>query len=177
MSRSRNAGFCGTAFANYLANANSILIVVRDLTAKRLCKTTKTSLQTPFFKTEQMTNNLFNEIGGAEVVADIVDDFYDRVVADPDLKKFFEHTSIDRIKSMQRQFFGIAIGAPLEYSGRSLGEIHKGKHIKRDHISKFTDHLMDALSEIGISESDANRFVSRIAMYADEVLGETTVDG
>ena len=124
-----------------------------------------------------MSENLFNEIGGAEVVADIVDDFYDRVIADPSLKKFFEHASMERVKSMQRQFFGIAIGAPLEYSGRSLADVHKGKGIKRDDISLFTDHLMATLGEIGISESDANRFVSRIAMYVDEVLGETTVDG
>lgn len=124
-----------------------------------------------------MTDNLFHKIGGAEAVANIVDNFYDRVIADPDLKKFFEHASMDRIKSMQRQLFGIAIGAPLEYSGRSLSEIHKGRGIKREDISVFTDHLMATLGEIGISESDANRFVSRIAMYVDEVLGETTVDG
>lgn len=124
-----------------------------------------------------MPDNLFNEIGGSEIVSDIVDDFYDRVVADLSLKKFFEHAPMERIKSMQRQFFGIAIGAPLEYSGRSLAETHKGKGIKREDITKFTEHLMATLSEIGISDSDANRFISRIAMYADEVLGETTVDG
>lgn len=124
-----------------------------------------------------MDKSLFDEIGGSEVVDAVVDRFYERVVADEQLGKFFEGKSVDRIKSMQRQLFGVALGAPLTYEGKPLNQVHKGLGITRDDLSLYINHLLDTLGEKGIGEDQANRFVARIATYADEVLGESTVDG
>lgn len=124
-----------------------------------------------------MTNSLFDEIGGSEVVDSVVENFYQKVVNDEQLGKFFKNASVDRIKSMQRQLFGVALGAPLEYEGKPLNEVHKGLGITRDDLSIYIEHLMDTLTEMGIAGENANRFVARIATYADEVLGESTVDG
>ncbi len=47
----------------------------------------------------KMPNNhptLFERIGGKQMIAEVVDDFYDRVFADPELKPFFKNTSIDK---------------------------------------------------------------------------------
>jgi hemoglobin len=41
-----------------------------------------------------MSNNhptLFERIGGEQKIAEVVDDFYDRVLADPELKPFFRN--------------------------------------------------------------------------------------
>lgn len=124
-----------------------------------------------------MTTTLFDSIGGAEVVDSVIDLFYERVTQDEQIGKFFQNASVERIKSMQRQLFGVALGAPLEYQGRSLGEVHKGMGISRDDLSIFINHLLESITELGIDRDDANQFVARIATYADEVLGESTVDG
>ncbi len=124
-----------------------------------------------------MTTSLFDLIGGTDVVDAVVDRFYQRVTQDAQIGKFFKNAPIENIKSMQRQFFGVALGAPLEYQGRSLSEVHKGLGITREDLSIFTDHLLATISELGIDRDDANQFVARIATYADEVLGESTVDG
>ena len=124
-----------------------------------------------------MSKTLFESIGGAEVVEKVVDRFYDRVVGDEHLKKFFAHSSVDRIKSMQRQLFSVALGGPLDYDGKPLGEVHKGRGITREDIGIFIDHLFETLKDLEIESDNANQFVARIATYADEVLGETTVDG
>lgn len=124
-----------------------------------------------------MTTTLFDSIGGAEVVDSVIDLFYERVTQDEQIGKFFQNASVERIKSMQRQLFGVALGAPLEYQGRSLGEVHKGMGISRDDLSVFINHLLESITELGIDRDDANQFVARIATYADEVLGESTVDG
>lgn len=120
---------------------------------------------------------LFDQVGGAEVVNEVVDRFYDRVTNDETLKKFFEGKSIDRIKSMQRQLFGVALGAPLEYQGKPLAEVHAGLNLTRTHLSIYIDHLLQTIEEMGIAPDQASKFVARIATYADEVLGDTTVDG
>ena len=124
-----------------------------------------------------MSESLFDQVGGAEVVEKVVNRFYDRVVNDEQLGKFFENASVDRIKSMQRQLFGVALGGPLTYQGRPLNEVHKGMGITRDDLSLYIEHLVETLSEMEIAPESANQFVARIATYADEVLGESTVDG
>ena len=41
---------------------------------------------------------LFERVGGEKVIAELIHDFYDRVMADPELKPFFKHTSIDKLR-------------------------------------------------------------------------------
>ena len=47
---------------------------------------------------------LFERIGGEQVIAKLILQLYDRVVADPELKPFFKDTSIDKLRRMQREF-------------------------------------------------------------------------
>ena len=41
---------------------------------------------------------LFERLGGEAAIAELIHDFYDRVLADPELKPFFKHTSIDKLR-------------------------------------------------------------------------------
>ena len=124
-----------------------------------------------------MDKQLFEKIGGSQKVAQIIDRFYELVTQDPALSKFFEHSSIEKIVSMQNQFFSIALGGTTDYGGRSLSEAHRGRGIRREHVTAFTEHLLTALKDADVDSLDANEIIARIATYADEVLGESTVDG
>jgi hemoglobin len=59
----------------------------------------------------------------------------------------------------------------------SLYESHKGRGINRVHLTRFTEHLVSTLGEIGVLEDDAKEVYQRIATYSDEILGDSTVDG
>ncbi len=79
-----------------------------------------------------MPNNhptLFERIGGKQMIAEVVDDFYPRVFADPELKPFFKNTSIDKQRSMQQEFFGAALDGPITYTGKPLSHVHHGRGI------------------------------------------------
>jgi hemoglobin len=39
--------------------------------------------------------SLYDRIGGAEAVAGMVDRFYARVIADPELRPYFDHVALD----------------------------------------------------------------------------------
>ena len=82
--------------------------------------------------TENQT--LFERIGGKHVIATLIHEFYDRVVADPELKPFFTETSMDKLRRMQRQFFSAALDGPITYTGKPLGHIHHGRGISRHHF-------------------------------------------
>ena len=78
---------------------------------------------------------------------------------------------------MQEEFFTIALGGPSPKNEISLGEAHRGRGIRREHLTYFTDHLLTTLNEIGVEEHHAKDIVARIATYSDEILGDVSVDG
>lgn len=120
---------------------------------------------------------IYDRIGGAKTIDKLVTAFYQHVLADPELQPFFEHTSIPKLERMQHEFFTIALGGPPPDSTVSLYDAHQGRGIERKHLTRFTEHLLATLREIGIEEADAQNVYTRIAMYSDEVLGEANVDG
>lgn len=77
--------------------------------------------------TEKTT--LYERVGGKQVIAKLVHQFYNRVVADQELAPFFKSTSMDKLRRMQREFFSAALDGPISYTGKPLSHIHHGKGI------------------------------------------------
>jgi len=127
--------------------------------------------------TEESATTLYDRIGGSEAVSELVFAFYRRVLADPELGPFFSHTPTEKLGAMQAEFFAAALGGPVHYSGRSLGEAHAGRGIRPQHLRRYLDHLLATLQEFDLSNDDRYDIVSRINTYADEITGTTSVDG
>ena len=129
------------------------------------------------FKMPNNHQTLFERIGGEQMIAEVLDDFYDRVLADPELKPFFRNTSIDKLRSMQREFFGAALDGPITYTGKPLSHVHHGRGITKHHLTLFVNHLLDTLRDRGISDQDVTDIISRISTYADEITGDISSAG
>ena len=106
------------------------------------------------------------------MIADVVDDLYDRVLADTELKPFFANTSMDKLRCMQREFFSAALDGPITYTGKPLSHVHHGMDITKHHFTLFVNHLLDTLRYYGISDQDVSDIISRINTYADEITGD-----
>ena len=122
-----------------------------------------------------MPNNnptLFERIGGKQMIAGVVDDFYDRVLADPELNPFFKNTSMDKLRCMQQEFFSAALDGPITYTGKPLSHVHHGRGITKHHFALFVNHLLDTLRYYGINDQDVTDIISRINTYADEITGD-----
>jgi len=127
-----------------------------------------------------MSNNhptLFERVGGEQMIAEVLDGFYDRVLADPELKPFFRNTSTDKLRSMQREFFGAALDGPVIYTGKPLSHVHHGRGITKHHFTLFVNHLLDTLRDRGINDQDVTDIISRIRIYADEITGDISSAG
>ncbi len=127
-----------------------------------------------------MPNNdqsLFERIGGEHIIAEVVDEFYDRVLADPELKPFFKNTSMDKLRCMQREFFSAALDGPITYTGKPLAHVHHGRGVTKHHFSLFVNHLLDTLKYYEISDQEVADIISRINTYADEITGDISPAG
>jgi hemoglobin len=85
--------------------------------------------------------SLYDRIGGAEAVKNMVAAFYSKVVADPALRPFFNDVALNKLRRMQIEFFTAALDGPSRYTGRPLIHAHHGLNITRQHFQAFVGHL------------------------------------
>ena len=115
---------------------------------------------------------LFERVGGEKTIRELIHEFYDRVVADPELKPFFKNTSMDKLRRMQHEFFSAALDGPITYTGRPLSYVHHGRGITKHHFALYVSHLIDTLRDHGINDQDVNDLIGRINTYANEITGD-----
>ncbi len=117
--------------------------------------------------------SLYERIGGAAAVDEMVDAFYLRVLGDPELRPFFDGVSIERLRKMQKEFFAAALDGPVSTSDTDLARAHQHLAITRHHVTRFVRHLIDVLDEHAlIHRRDAMEIIYRIGTYTDEVVGD-----
>lgn len=97
--------------------------------------------------------------------------FYERVLADATLAPFFKEVSMDKLQAMQHEFFVMATGGPLEYSGRPLAHVHHGKGITKAHFAAFTGHLVETLKAMDLAQADLDEVIARVNATANEITG------
>lgn len=116
------------------------------------------------------TRTLYDRLGGEEAVAKLVDAFYDRVLDDPELEPFFRFTPMEKLRSMQMEFFSAALDGPLNYSGQPIDYVHQGRGITTRHLTRFMGHLLATIQSAALDENDVEEMISRISTYAGQVL-------
>jgi hemoglobin len=100
--------------------------------------------------TEQTAVSDYDAVGGAAAIKVVVDDFYRRVLADPQLVHYFEGVDIPALKRHQALLVGQVLGGPPNYDGRSLRDAHAGFGITKEHFDLVVGHLAGALQDAGV---------------------------
>jgi hemoglobin len=121
-------------------------------------------------KMTQESITLYEKFGGEETVAKVVDYFYGLVLADDTVNHFFKDTDMDKQRKHQTKFISFALGGPNQYSGMSMAKAHEGMNIQPVHFNAIANHLHDALAHFGVSESDIEQVLSKIAALKDDIL-------
>lgn len=114
---------------------------------------------------------LYDKVGAASGIESLVLAFYVKVLADPELAPFFRSASFEKLYAMQREFFAMALGGPVEYTGASLAQAHHGRGISSHHFSLFATHLLETLKEHGLPDEDASEVIERLNHFANEITG------
>lgn len=115
--------------------------------------------------------SLYERLGGCAGVEALVEAFYIRVLADPELAPFFRDSSIERLRKMQTEFFNRALGGPVAYSGRPLAHVHHSKGITRHHFALFVGHLLETLKDYGCDDRETDEVIEHINTFANEITG------
>ena len=123
--------------------------------------------------------SLFTAIGGHSAVDAACDIFYNKVLGDERLKRFFAHADMQRLKGMQHAFLTKALGGPDEYSGKDLALAHA--HLVKaglddEHFNAVAEHLAATLAELAVPDDMSTSILEIVGSTRDAVFGRSAQD-
>jgi hemoglobin len=114
--------------------------------------------------------SIFELIGGEPALVAVVDDFYERVLGDPQLAPFFAGASMPKLKGRQVEFFAAALGGPDVYEGRGMRQAHAGRGIGQADFDKVAVHLTGALAAAGVPTETIAQIAETITPLASDIV-------
>ncbi|MFC5366978.1 group I truncated hemoglobin [Salinirubrum litoreum] len=114
---------------------------------------------------------LYERLGGSDAIEAVVDEFYDRVLADAQLAPYFEDVDMARQRAHQTAFIAAVTGGPAEYDGDDMREAHAHLDLSESDFAAVAGHLDDALAECGVDDGDRETVVAEVASLEPAILG------
>lgn len=101
--------------------------------------------------------------------------FYDRIYADPWLKKMFEIVPQEVIESQQSDFMVGALGGPVMYCGRSPKDAHPHLFVTEEIWQRREEHLKAAFEELNVDPDFAKKWI-RIDEAFKKAIVKSSID-
>lgn len=112
----------------------------------------------------------YEAVGGGPAVSAVVNDFYERVLADPTVAGYFEDVDLPRLKRHQVLLVSQVLGGPEEYDGRALSEAHRGLGISSGEFGAVAAHLVAAMQAAGVPDDIIERAGAAVAATEPDVV-------
>jgi hemoglobin len=114
--------------------------------------------------------SIFEAIGGEPALVGVVDDFYERVLADPRLAGFFAGANMPKLKGRQVEFFAAALGGPDSYTGGNMRDVHAGRGIRQADFDQVAYHLVQSLAAAGVPNETIGQIAAAITPLAGDIV-------
>lgn len=116
---------------------------------------------------------LYERMGGYDVIAAFVEDFFGRMAADPELQPLLGGINAAegaRVHQHFVDFFCARAGGPCVYHGRSMEAAHEGLPINDHHFDLVLGHMEDALEAQGVDSAARSEAMSMARGLRDEIV-------
>jgi hemoglobin len=115
-------------------------------------------------------DTLYGRLGEREGIRAVVDDFYDRLLADDDLGPFFAGADVEKLRRTQTDHLCEAAGGPETYDAEPVREAHLHVGFTPEHIERAVELLYESLDAFDVPEEDADAVVGAVAAYEEDLL-------
>jgi hemoglobin len=118
-------------------------------------------------------SSLYKRLGGYDAIAAVVDDFFARLVADPDLGTFFKAHSTDsnsRTRQLLVDQLCAATGGPCIYIGRPMKQSHAGLGITEAQWDKMVVHLKATLDKFKVGKTEQDELLAATSTLKPDIV-------
>lgn len=123
--------------------------------------------------TQEQTVSLYDRLGGEGAINAAVDVFYDKVLSDYRINRFFENTDMAKQVEHLKAFMILAFGGPNHYTGRSLRDAHARlvkKGLNDFHFDAVLEHFGATLQQLDVPADLIAEAAAIAESVRDEVL-------
>ena len=122
--------------------------------------------------------SLYDRLGGAAAVTAVVDDFVGRCASDSRINGKFARTDVPRLKAMLVEQVSAATGGPVQYTGRSMAETHRGMGVTGGEFEALVEDLLATLNQFSVPGAEQAELIGILApIRADVVEVESSETG
>lgn len=122
-----------------------------------------------------MMSPLFDRLGREAAIEAAVVLFYEKVMADPELARFFDGLDMQAQIKKQIAFMTMAFGGPSRYTGRELRTAHAplvARGLNESHFDAIAGLLKDTLVELEIEPSAIDEVLEIVTTTKKDVLNQ-----
>ena len=108
-----------------------------------------------------MIENLYELVGGHQVIEAATERFYHKVLEDDNLRHFFGRTDMAHLRSRQVMFITMLLGGGV-YTGKDIHTAHaqsRDQGLNDAHFDLFLKHFGAALEEVGVKSENAEKII------------------
>ena len=119
-----------------------------------------------------MIENLYELVGGHQVIKAATERFYHRVLEDDHLRQFFGPADMTHIRSRQVMFLSMLLGGGV-YTGKDIHAAHaeaRGRGLSGVHFDLFLKHFRAALQDVGVKSENAEKIIKLLERRRRAVL-------
>jgi hemoglobin len=127
-------------------------------------------LSTPNLIHAEETKSLFDRLGGIDPITAVVDEFVNRLVADPRVKGRFASTDVKRFKMLNTELVCQSTGGPCKYSGRAMKDTHNGMRISQAEFDLTAGHLAATLKKFKVPKQESKELMAIIGSLRKDIV-------
>ena len=118
---------------------------------------------------------LYQRMGGYDSIAEIVDEFYERMAEDDRLQVYLAGLSEDSMRQLRQDtvdFVCEKTGGPCFYTGRDLAEAHEGTGISPADWERATELMATTLDARGVQGELRDEIGTFLASLREDIVDE-----
>ena len=127
-------------------------------------------LSTPNLIHAEETKSMFDRLGGIDPITAVVDEFVNRLVADPRVKGRFASTDVKRFKMLNTELVCQSTGGPCKYSGRAMKDTHNGMRISQAEFDLTAGHLASTLKKFKVPKQESKELMGIIGSLQKDIV-------
>lgn len=118
-----------------------------------------------------MNGILYERLGSAGGIAQLVDDVMAAHLSNPMVKTRFENIKdMEHAKQMAREFFSAGSGGPETYTGKDMRAAHKGMNISEQEYLAVMDDIVAAMVKHELSEDTKKDVIAILYSLKEEII-------
>ena len=114
--------------------------------------------------------SLYDELGGKDAVAQIVDNFIHEIEFDKTMFAYFAESDIERFREKLNEHLCFLANGPCAYTGDTMQQVHAGMNITESDFNHGVDLFIAAMTKANVPHTVQNKLLAKMVPTRKEII-------